>query len=65
MHMYDLFHHFLGALHFDLFAPNSTQFLPNTPYHRVTCVIDHTTYGIIHNYRVYFDISIQYSLNAM
>ncbi len=63
--MYDPFHHFLGALHFDPFAPNSAQFLPDNPYHRVTRVIDRAAYGIIYDYKVYFDISVQYSLNAM
>ncbi|SJL15982.1 uncharacterized protein ARMOST_19496 [Armillaria ostoyae] len=65
MRVYNLFHHFLGALHFDPFTPNSAQFLPDDPYHRVTCIIDHAAYGIIHDYKVYFDISVQYSLHVI
>ncbi len=63
--IYDLYFHFLGALHVNPLVPNSANFMPDNIYHRATRVLELVLEGKIRDYQVYFDLSMQRSLNTM
>ncbi len=63
--VYDLYFHFLGALHVNPLVPNSANFMPDNIYHRATRVLELVLEGKIRDYQVYFDPSMQRSLNTM